>query len=321
MAEHIDLTFDLEEAPQLINTVAAFRAGQTPTADEINNYINLLISQGDYNTNWLVLIGEAFPTFQTAINALSDELIAEVNTMLTTGTSSATTAAIALINSAKDTAIDSVDTAVDNALGGWKRYETLADIDASLSLSTSTMIEIAAEMDNYTTFCEVITTAQAEANTDLPNDVSGVLEITRYQIVDSAGRVSYKYTDTNGDMFYSLQGFTTIAARTTWEKVVTQNDIGTTYEFEIENDGTTNDWTDNTTYFSYNITIPAIFAHLTSDKVVQACVMSASLTVPTDDEKADDALINGAFVDVSEGKLYIYASAEMSDTRTISVWL
>lgn len=70
MAVVID--WDLTEPPQRIDQVAAFRPGQVPTAAEINEYINLLISQGNYNTAWLVMIAEK----------LTNSLVADINTQL-----------------------------------------------------------------------------------------------------------------------------------------------------------------------------------------------------------------------------------------------
>ena len=70
MAVVID--WDLTEPPQRIDQVAAFRPGQVPTAAEINEYINLLISQGNYNTGWLTMVAEK----------LTNTLVPDINTQL-----------------------------------------------------------------------------------------------------------------------------------------------------------------------------------------------------------------------------------------------
>ena len=47
-----------EWIPKYIRQKVRFRPGQTPTAEEINMYYNLLIDQGDYNTEYLTFLFE-----------------------------------------------------------------------------------------------------------------------------------------------------------------------------------------------------------------------------------------------------------------------
>ena len=110
MAVVID--WDLTEPPQKIDQVAAFRPGQVPTAAEMNEYINLLISQGNYNTAWLVMIAEKLTNSLVAdINTQLGQITIDLETMYGTQTA-AMQAIIAQIDAAADQAVLDMKAAV-----------------------------------------------------------------------------------------------------------------------------------------------------------------------------------------------------------------
>ena len=46
-----DSKIDLSNwVPKLLDIVSEFRPGSVPTAEQLNDYLNLLIEQGDYNS-------------------------------------------------------------------------------------------------------------------------------------------------------------------------------------------------------------------------------------------------------------------------------
>lgn len=71
----------LEDAPKYISTTAQFRPGQTVRAEDVNQFFNMLIAQGDYNTEWLELLASTvedvynkYSTQATEIEELKAEL-------------------------------------------------------------------------------------------------------------------------------------------------------------------------------------------------------------------------------------------------------
>ena len=83
MAEPIIIDWGLATDPAHIDGNAAFRAGQTLTNEELNNYLNTLIFQGNYNMDWIEHIVEKLPELVTAINTTVADLETDYDTMLT----------------------------------------------------------------------------------------------------------------------------------------------------------------------------------------------------------------------------------------------
>ena len=52
-----DSKIDLSNwVPKLLDIVSEFRPGSVPTAEQLNDYLNLLIEQGDYNSETIKAI-------------------------------------------------------------------------------------------------------------------------------------------------------------------------------------------------------------------------------------------------------------------------
>lgn len=64
----------LEEPPKYIGIKAEFRPGQTPGAADFNQFLNMLITQGDYNTEWLELIASSVATLTDTVNAQAQQI-------------------------------------------------------------------------------------------------------------------------------------------------------------------------------------------------------------------------------------------------------
>lgn len=67
--------------PKKIDTEVDYRSGQTPKAEELNSWFNLLISQGDWNADQILILtnfcdeleGE-FISLQDRVSALEGQL-------------------------------------------------------------------------------------------------------------------------------------------------------------------------------------------------------------------------------------------------------
>lgn len=121
---YTDIDLYPDDPKKKIGNTPNFFAGQLATADDFNKWLSMLISQGDYNSDWLDLIAG---TTQAAVNLLQQD-VQTLNEIAVPG--SGTTfqqqintinSAIALLNTgltATNAAITALQTSTNTALAG-----------------------------------------------------------------------------------------------------------------------------------------------------------------------------------------------------------
>lgn len=70
MGQIINIDWDITTDPSEISLVSGYRAGQTPTANEMNTFFSSLIAQGNLNSDWLLELTIKVPGVVEAIDAV-----------------------------------------------------------------------------------------------------------------------------------------------------------------------------------------------------------------------------------------------------------